>query len=177
MTRLKSYFRFRISLPHHDIDNLENDIGVDSCGNIIQDNSKSPFESFLDTADWKRLENVEEPKEEKSADHEEECFGNPEHRDEKTHDLVDDDLLIIFFPVESFGIFRSPNREEEKTDKRDFIDRSRDIRKKVIDGNGDEGSQRSRGDRRVSDSEARCEKEEQLVQNKYLTALTIVGGL
>ncbi len=84
---------------------MKNNIPVDSCDHIVQDNSKSSFESFLEVTDRKGFKNVEKPKEEKSDDHEEERLGNPEHRDEKADDLVDDYFLIIFFPIESFGIF------------------------------------------------------------------------
>ena len=33
------------------------------------------------------------------------CFGNPEHGDEKTHHLINDDPRIIFFPEKCLGIF------------------------------------------------------------------------
>ena len=84
---------------------MKNNIRVDSCDHIVQDNSKSSFESFLEMTDRKGFKNVEKPKEEKSDDHEEERLGNPEHRDEKAYDLVDDYLLIIFFPKKNLSIF------------------------------------------------------------------------
>jgi len=84
---------------------MENDMGIDSCHHIIQDDPPSPFQSSLQTTNRKGFENVEKP-EEKKTDHDEAgSFGNPEHGDEKTHDLIDDDPLIIFFPKKYLGIF------------------------------------------------------------------------
>jgi len=102
---------------------MENDIGVDSCQGIIQDDSESSLQSFLQMANGRWFENVEKAKENKTDNDEESCFGNPEHGDKKTDHLIDDDPLIISFPKKYLGIFRNPNREEEKSDERDFIDR------------------------------------------------------
>jgi len=84
---------------------MENDIGIDSCHDIIQNDTKSPFESFLKVADGKGFKNVEKS-EEKKTDHDEaDCFGNPEHGDEKTHHLIDDNPLIIFSSEKCLCIF------------------------------------------------------------------------
>src|SRR4030042_3292829 len=60
---------------------LENDISIDSCHHIIQDDSTSSFQSFLQLADRKWFENVEKAKENKTDDDEESCLRNTEHRD------------------------------------------------------------------------------------------------
>ena len=59
----------------------ENDIRVDACYDIIQDDSKSSLKPFLQTTDRKGLQNVEKPEEKKTDDHEEKRFWNPEHGD------------------------------------------------------------------------------------------------
>jgi hypothetical protein len=84
---------------------MENDIGVDSCHHIIQDNPPSSPPSSLQTADRKWFENIEKPKEEKTDDDEASRFGNPEHGDEKTHDFIDDNPRIILFPEKYLCIF------------------------------------------------------------------------
>ena len=76
---------------------MENNISIDSCDHIIQNNPKSSPKSFLKVTDWEGFENVEKPKEKKGDDDEAYRFGNPEHGDEKTHYLVDNNPLVIFF--------------------------------------------------------------------------------
>ena len=158
-------------------DNLENDIGVDPCYDIIQNNPKSSLQSFLQTADRKWFKNIEKPKEKETDDDEADGFGNPEHGDQKTHYLIDDNPLIIFFPKKSLGIFWNPNGEKEKANQRDFIKRGKDFGKKVIDRDSNEGPQRPWGNGRVPDSKPGSKEEQELLQNKYLTALSTVGGL
>ena len=90
---------------YEEIDKMENNIGIDSCYDIIQDNSKSSLKLSLDTADGNGFENVKKPKENKTDDDEASGLGNPEHGDEKTDYLIDDDPLIVFFHKEYFGFF------------------------------------------------------------------------
>jgi hypothetical protein len=92
-------------LPRHQIDKMKNDTRIGSCEDIVQDDSISSFQSFLQTTNRKRLENIENPKENKPNDDETNGFGNPEHGDEKTDYLIDNDPLIIFFAKKSLGIF------------------------------------------------------------------------
>jgi len=87
------------------VNKLENDIGVDSCCHIIQNDPKSSLQSFLQAPDGKWFKNIEKPKEKETDDDEADGFGNPEHGDEKAHYLIDDDPLIIFFPQKYLSIF------------------------------------------------------------------------
>ena len=81
-----------------------NDIRVDSCDRIVQDDSISSLQSFFQTADGKGFENIEKPKEKKTHDDKAERFRKPEHGDEKTDYLIDDNPLVILFPKEPLGI-------------------------------------------------------------------------
>ncbi len=156
---------------------MKNDVGVYPCHYIIQDNSKSSFKPFLEAPDGKGFKNIEKSKEKETDDDQADGLGNPEHGDQKTDYLIDDNPLIIFFPEKFLRIFCNPNGEKEKANQCDFIKRGRNLGKKVIDQDSDEGSQRPWGNGRVSDSEPGSKEEEELVQNKYLTALSTVGGL
>ena len=54
-------------LPHYEMDDLKNDIGIDPCQHIIQDDPETSFHSFK-TTDRRWFENIEDPKEKESDD-------------------------------------------------------------------------------------------------------------
>ncbi len=84
---------------------MKNDIGIDCCHHIVQNDSIPPLQSFLQAANRKGFENVEKTEKKETDDDETSCFRNPEHGDQETNDLIDDNPLVIFFPKESLGIF------------------------------------------------------------------------
>src|SRR4030042_3573871 len=89
----------------YEMDKTENDIGINSCHHVVQYHAKSSLQSSLQMADRKGFEYVKKTEEKKTDDDEENCFGNPEHGDEKTDHLINDDPLIIFFPKKYLGTF------------------------------------------------------------------------
>ena len=86
---------------------MEQDVRVNPCCDIIQHDPISPLHGF-EAADRRGLQNVEAPKEEKANDEEDWFLRNPEHGDEKTHDLIDHNPpIILLFPM-LLGFSRNP---------------------------------------------------------------------
>ena len=73
---------------------MKNDIGIDSCNDIIQYNSKPSF-GPLDQTDGGGFNNIKKPEKKEADDDKKDCFGYPQHRDEKSHYLIDHDSGII----------------------------------------------------------------------------------
>ncbi len=144
-------------------DELENDIGINSCCHIIQNDPKASTESFLQSSDGRGFDNIKKPEKKEADDDKKRCLWNPQHRDEKSHHLIDHDSGIIFFPKKYFSIFRNPNGEKEKSNESDFIDWRWNGREKIINRDGDEGPHRPWSDGGVTDTKSGCEKEEETI--------------
>jgi len=92
---------------------LKNNIRVDSCNDIIQYNTISPFHSFQDS-DRRWFDDIEKSEEKEAQDDEKDRLLNPEHGDQEAHHLVDDNPWIILLTPISLGLIRNPTREEEE---------------------------------------------------------------
>jgi hypothetical protein len=92
-------------LPRYLMDEVKDYIRIDPCHYIIQYDPKSSFESSLHVTDRKWFENIKKPEEEETNNDGEDCPGNPEHRNEETHHLIDDDPWIIGLLKVSLSIF------------------------------------------------------------------------
>src|SRR5580704_12444728 len=69
--------------------------GIKSCAQIVDDDAGA-FRKPLQTADWKRLQNIEDTKEYKAREKRFPGEGNGDKRNELARDLVDDNELRIF---------------------------------------------------------------------------------
>ncbi len=147
------------------VDELENDIGIDSCQNVIQHHSISSSPSFLYSSDGKGLKNIEKAKEKETCNNQEDCLWNPQHRDEESHHLIDHDSGIIFFPKKYFSIFRNPNGKKEKSNKSGFIDWRWNGREEIINRDGDERAHRPRGKGRIPNAKSGRENEEETIDH------------
>src|SRR5215467_15523182 len=82
---------------------------------IIKNNTPSPFHVALQPPDGKRFRDVEETEGDESGNDIIPTKGKKGHRDKITRDLVDDDLLRVFFLKVSLGESCNPDGEEEKS--------------------------------------------------------------
>jgi hypothetical protein len=114
-SHVKSFSAF--ALVNKNAKNLKRDICVNPGEHVIQDNTEPASDLFQLTArEW--FNDIQKPKEEKSDGDEKEGLGDPEHGEKISHDLINDDPLIIFFLPMVLGFFCNPTREKEEGENR-----------------------------------------------------------